>query len=211
MFGSLKNANLLLKTDTTDFIQILKNQFQDCSTLISVLNGQLASYVDSEVVRKQVDVNSKTLDVQNFINSNNNNINNDQTSTTSQDGSSNAVISSEASLSTAGNGSTSTGNGSTTGNSSATSGSSSKTTGSNSTTESDFEFVSSADLIPGNSTTPKTNVTASSKFSSSLQQDAEASLEPLTSRKSGAGALQGQKDGALIVALLSTFVLCRWK
>jgi hypothetical protein len=71
--------------------------------------------------------------------------------------------------------------------------------------------VSSADLIPGNSTTPKTNVTASSKFSSSLQQDAEASLEPLTSRKSGAGALHGQKDGALIIALLSTFVLCRWK
>jgi hypothetical protein len=203
---------LLLKTDTTDFIQILKNQFQDCSTLISVLNGQLASYVDSEVVRKQVDVNSKTLDVQNFINSNNNNaINNDQTSTTSQDGSSNAVISSEASLSTAGNASTTTGNGSTAGNSSATSGSSSKTTGSNSTTESDFEFVSSADLIPGNSTTPKMNVTASSKFSSSLQQDAEAALEPLTSRKSGAGALQGQKDGALIIALLSTFVLCRWK
>jgi len=71
------------------------------------------------------------------------------------------------------------------------------TTGSNSTTEAQFEIVAGNLGVNGTNT----NVTASSKFSSSLQLESEAALEPLTSRKSDSPASL-RSNGALTVALL---------
>jgi len=179
--------------------------FQDCSTLVSVLNGQLASYVDSEVIRKQVD----------FISSKGSTVSSGEPTSANDSnfGSTGSGSSSSGSSSSPDGGSSESSQGTSSGSSSGNE-SDSTTTGSNSTTEPQFEIVDPSKLFPANSSDPsmpKSNVTSSSKLSSSsLQQDGEAALEPLMARKNTTPAVLDQINTLrLIIALSFALFLTR--
>lgn len=165
--------------------------------MVSVLNGQLASYVDSEVIRKQVD----------FISSKGSTVSSGEPTTANDDIISSAGSSSSSSDSGSSSGSNSPSSDSTSGNESNLT-----TTGSNSTTEPQFELVDASKLFPANGSelsTPKSNATASSKLSSSLQQDGEAALEPLMSRKNSASTVGQFNSFRLIAAIILALSLAR--
>ena len=168
---------------------------------MSVLNGEIANYVESDVVKKQIEVNNKILgnvaDSTTMTNSDINSSNNSTTATT--------VIKATSS----GGGSAESGSGSAAG---VTGSGSTSSTGNETIADSEYEIIggntSSKIEIISKNLTSTSNTTASSKYASSLQVEAEAALEPLTSRKGGAGDVHVQ--GSLLISLLFVAHLCNW-